>query len=73
LPQLAEALTGLGYGQDPRLAGLLEFIRKKQDEQGRWRLEYDYKGKTWQEYGVKRQPSPWVTIRALRVLKAANK
>jgi len=70
LLQVAEALTLLGYGRDPRLAGVLEIIREKQDEQGRWPLEYDYSGKTWVEFGEKKHPNKWVTLRALRVLKA---
>jgi hypothetical protein len=72
LLQLAEALAGLGYGADPRLANALTFIREKQDSQGRWPLEYDYAGKTWVDFGPKRQPNKWVTLRALRVLKAVN-
>ncbi len=68
--QNVEALVALGYGNDSRLANALEVIRDKQDEQGRWELEYDYKGKTWIDFGVKRQPNKWVTLRALRVLKA---
>ena len=40
--QLAEALTGLGYGGDPRLANTLDLIRQKQDENGCWLLELDY-------------------------------
>ena len=36
-------------------------------------LEYDYQGKTWTGFGLKKQPNPWVTIRALRMLKAADK
>jgi hypothetical protein len=72
LLQVAEALIGLGYGQDPQLANTLEFIRAKQDEEGRWPLEYDYAGKTWLDFGEKKQPNPWVTLRALRVLKAAS-
>ena len=39
--QVAEALTALGYGSDPRLANTLDLIRGKQDENGRWLLEYD--------------------------------
>jgi hypothetical protein len=69
LLQLVDALVGLGYGADPRLANALEIVREKQDENGRWALDYDYKGKTWAEFGEKKQPNPWVTIRALRVLK----
>jgi hypothetical protein len=56
---------------DPRLANALTMIWDKQDAQGRWVLEYDYTGKTWVDFGAKKQPNPWVTLRALRVLKAA--
>jgi hypothetical protein len=69
--QIVEALTRLGYAGDPRLKNALDLIRSKQDNQGRWQLEYDYKGKTWLDFGVKKQPNKWVTLRALRVLKAA--
>jgi hypothetical protein len=72
LLQIVEALVGLGYGDDPRLAHALALIRDKQDAQGRWALEYDYSGKTWVEWGAKKQPNPWVTYRALRVLKAQS-
>lgn len=71
LLQNVEALAALGYGQDPRLAHALDIIRQKQDPQGRWALEYDYSGKTWGDFGAKKQPSKWVTLRVLRVLKAA--
>ncbi len=67
--QNAEALVRLGYGADPRLVGALDIIRGKQDEQGRWALEYDYAGKTWVDFGPKKQPNKYVTLRALRVLK----
>ena len=70
--QIVEALVKLGYGHDPRLANALAFIKDKQDSQGRWLLEYEYTGKTWVEFGEKKQPNKWVTLRALRVLKAAG-
>jgi hypothetical protein len=69
LLQLVEALVSLGYGEDPRLANALQLICDRQDENGRWTLDYDYRGKTWAEFGEKKQPNPWVTLRALRVLK----
>ena len=72
LLQNVEALVGLGYGNDRRLARALNIIREKQDSQGRWLLEYDYEGKTWVDFGVKKQPNKWVTLRALRVLKAVK-
>jgi len=70
--QIAEALVGLGYGRDPRLASTLELVRSKQDDAGRWPLEYNYDGKTWMRFGKMKEPNPWVTLRALRVLKAAS-
>lgn len=57
---------------DPRLAKTLQLIREKQDNDGRWSLEYDYTGKTWLDVGKKKQPNKWVTLRALRVLKSLN-
>ena len=68
--QIVEALINLGYGCDKRLANALTIIRDKQDDQGRWLMEYDYTGKTWSDYGRKKQPNKWVTLRALRTLKA---
>jgi hypothetical protein len=70
--QIVEALAGLGYGRDPRLANAWKLINEKQDDQGRWLLEYDYTGKTWADFGPKKQPNKWVTLRALRVLKSAG-
>jgi hypothetical protein len=72
LLQNVEALARLGYGGDRRLANALRIIRQKQDDQGRWALEYDYAGKTWVDFGPKKEPNKWVTLRALRVLKAAG-
>lgn len=70
LLQNVEALVGLGYGKDPRLANALNLIREKQDNQGRWTLDYSYSGKMWVDFGPKKQANKWVTYRALRALKA---
>jgi hypothetical protein len=71
--KMAEALTALGYGADPRLAHTLEIIRNKQDENGRWSLEYvDRIRKMWVNYGLIDQPNKWITLRAMRVLKRAS-
>jgi hypothetical protein len=71
LLQNVEALARLGYGGDPRLANALDLIREKQDDQGRWPMEYSYTGKSWVDFGPKKQANKWVTLRALRTLKAA--
>ena len=72
LLQIAEALVRLGYGHDPRMANTIEVIRSKQDKHGHWALEFDYRDKTWVDFGDKKQPNKWVTLRALRVLKAVG-
>jgi len=72
LLQLVESLAALGYGSDSRLSRSLAIIREKQDADGRWALDYDYTGKTWVDFGAKKQPNKWVTLRALRVLKAVG-
>jgi hypothetical protein len=68
LLQNVQALAALGYGRDKRLANALALVRDKQDERGRWPLEYEYE--TWVDFGLKKQPNKWVTLRALRALKA---
>ena len=69
---MVEGLAALGYGADPRLANALALVLSKQDSRGRWALEYHYNGKTWVDAGAPKAPNPWVTLRALRVLKAAE-
>ena len=71
--QIAEALVGLGYAKDPRLANTITMIEEKQDSSGRWPMEYSYTGKTWIDFGPKKQPNKWVTLRALKVLDAGRK
>jgi hypothetical protein len=70
LLQIVEASASVGYGMDPRLKNAIEFIKNKQDSQGRWLLEYDYTGKTWVDFGEKHKPNKWVTYRALKTLKS---
>jgi hypothetical protein len=62
-------LAELGYGGNPRLAHALQLVLSKQDDQGRWKLENALTGKMWVDVEQKGQPSKWVTLRALRVLK----
>jgi len=72
LLQNVETLVRLGLGADPRLASALDYIRKKQNQNGQWALDYDYTGKTWVDFGPKKQPNKWVTYRAAWVLKNAG-
>lgn len=68
--QNVECLVLLGCGDDPRLLPAYDLIRSKCDSEGRWPLEYHYNGKTWIDVGRKGAPSKWVTLRALRALRA---
>lgn len=70
LLQNIETLVRLGLGSDPRLKNALTYICDKQDNNGRWPLEYSYTGKTWVDFGAKKEPNKWVTYRAAWVLKS---
>ena len=72
LLQLVEALATAGSGEDPRLSGAIQLIKDKRDQNDRWALEYDYTGKTWVDFGLKKEPNKWVTLRALKVLNACD-
>jgi hypothetical protein len=67
--QNLEVLGELGYLSDARLERALEWLLSEQDEQGRWKNRYAYNGKLWADIEPQGQPSKWVTLRALRVLK----
>lgn len=69
--QNLEALSALGLAQDPRLTHALDIVISLQGNQGRWLLKHNYNGKMWTDIEKQGQPSKWVTLRALRVLKAA--
>jgi hypothetical protein len=71
--ETVEVLVDLGYGDDARLVKVYQLIMNKQDDQGRWRLENSLNGKMWVDIEKKGQPSKWITLRVLRVLKRAGK
>ena len=64
-----EALAEAGCGGDPRLSETVDLVLSKQNEQGRWKMEYSYNGKMWADVEQKGQLSKWVTLRAIRMLK----
>lgn len=63
-------LVKLGYGGDARLAQTYHWLLDKQDKQGRWKLQNSLNGKMWIDIEKRGKPSKWVTLRALRVIKA---
>ena len=70
--EAALALCEAGYARDTRLANALEFILAQRAADGRWTLKHTLNGKMWADIEIKGKPSKWVTLRALRVLKAAG-
>jgi hypothetical protein len=68
LLELLDVLAELGVGRDARLAEAVEIVLSKQDDMGRWALEYT-PDNTWASFGKKGQPNKWVTLRARRALK----
>ena len=70
--QVAEALAEAGHGDDPRLAATYDFILSKRDKAGCWKMDYSYAGKTWSDIERRGQPSKWVTLRAMQLLKRAG-
>jgi hypothetical protein len=68
-----EVLAEAGCGDDPRLSDAAELVLAKQDAQGRWKMEYSYNGKMWADVEEKGEPSKWVTLRAVRMLKRLHR
>jgi hypothetical protein len=61
-----KVLASLGYGCDPRFTPLLTILLNQQDGQGRWLC--GSVSRTW-PIEKRNQPSKWVTLDALRMLK----
>ncbi len=59
--------------RDPRLDEALEHVRSRRREDGTWALDWQPPGRVWFELDDgPDQPSRWITLRALRVLKWAG-
>ncbi|HLB45662.1 MAG TPA: hypothetical protein VJL59_01425 [Anaerolineales bacterium] len=67
------ALCEAGCGRDARLTNAIELVISKRDADGRWAMKHSLNGKMWVDVEKKGQPSKWVTLRAMRVLKAAGR
>lgn len=69
--QNLEVLCELGYGRDPRVDAARTWVLSLQDGSGRWRNQYPYVGKLWNDIDAKDAVSKWVTLRACRMLRSA--
>jgi hypothetical protein len=64
----AAALTG--GAPDPRLGEVVDHVRSRRLENGTWHLDWTPPGRVWFAVDdVAGEASPWVTLRAMRVLK----
>ena len=68
--QVAELMVELDRVDARRLAPLVDLLLTRQDAHGRWRNEHAYRGKLWADVDEPGSASPWVTLRASRVLRA---
>jgi hypothetical protein len=58
--------------RDPRLADALAILRGKRRPDGSWLLENTFNGKMAVTIEQKGEPSKWITLKALRVLRALD-
>ncbi len=66
--EMLEILMQLGY-RDERMNHAVELVRSKQGDDGKWTLEKNYNGRYATAIERQKQPSRWITLRALRVLR----
>ncbi len=62
-------LTALGY-RDKRMQEAMDAVVARQDGRGRWKLADTFNGRFQVDIETRGQPSKWITLRALKVLKA---
>lgn len=70
--EISEVLTRLGCC-DLCMQEAIDLIQSKQDSQGRWALENTFNGRMLVNIERLGQPSKWITLNALRVLKRWGK
>jgi hypothetical protein len=64
-----DVLTKLGYSKDERLCDAVEVLLQKRQSNGAWILQNSSEGRMQANMEKKGQPSKWITLIALRVLK----
>lgn len=70
LDYFREASELTGTAPDPRLLEAIEHVRSRRLEDGTWPLDWNPEGRTWFDVDDGNgEPSRWITLRALRVLK----
>jgi hypothetical protein len=59
---------------DERMGEALDIVESKRTDDGRWRMDHAYHDASHVDFGeAEGQPSRWITLRALRVLRWAGR
>ncbi|KAA9089700.1 squalene cyclase [Microbacterium radiodurans] len=70
LDHFRDAARSGGRGPDPRMADAVEMVRAARHPDGTWHQEAVLPGRTWFPIDAPEgEPSPWLTLMALRVLR----
>ncbi len=64
-----DCLAALGVPHEPRMDDALDVLESRRRPDGRWSAAAPWRGETHLAPEPTRAPSPWVTLRALRVLR----
>ncbi|KAB7741449.1 hypothetical protein GA707_18065 [Nostocoides sp. F2B08] len=67
-----EVVTAAGVTHDERLRPTVDVLRGRRRPDGRWAANAGYPGATHVDYTRAGTPNPWVTLRALRVIRALS-
>lgn len=71
---VAEVLSAFPSARlDPRFAEMVEIIKNKADADGRFTPESAYKAWAGWDFGQKKEPSPWLTLLAARLVKRTGR
>ena len=68
----ADGTGGAPILGDERMREALELVASRADAQGRWRLQQTFNDRFVVPIEAKGEPSRWVTLRALEVLRVAD-
>jgi len=74
LPRVLEYFRVARPGPDERMTEALDILESKRDADGRWPLDHAYHDASLVDFGeAEGNPSRWITLRCLRVLRWANR
>lgn len=72
--RVLDYLRSTGRVPDERMAEAIDIVRSKQDGDGRWPLDHAYHDTALVDFGeAEGQPSRWITLKALRILRWAER